>query len=52
MDEQHEGGTRVTVEWIPYNATDEERKTFEGGRDGMKQGWTGTFDQLDAYLAA
>jgi PhnB protein len=47
-----EGGkTKLTIEWSPLNPTDEERKTFETSRDGMKQGWTGTFDQLDAYLA-
>ncbi len=45
------GGTRVTVEWLPLDPTDEERKTFDKGREGMKMGWTGTFDQLAAYLA-
>jgi hypothetical protein len=28
-----------------------ERKIFEAGFDSMKQGFTGTFDQLQAYLA-
>jgi uncharacterized protein YndB with AHSA1/START domain len=28
-----------------------ERKTFDEGRDGMKQGWTGTMDQFAAYFA-
>jgi uncharacterized protein YndB with AHSA1/START domain len=47
-----EGGkTKLTVEWSPLNPTDEERKTFDSSRDGMKQGWTGTFDQLAEYLA-
>src|SRR6266850_2719368 len=42
-----EGGkTKVTIEWSPLNPTDEERKTFDSSHDGMKQGWTGTFDQL------
>ena len=36
---------------IPLNPTDEERKTFDGAHDGMKQGWTGTMDQLADYLA-
>jgi len=45
------GKTKVTVRWIPHEATEAERKTFEEGRDGMKQGWTGTFDQFAAYLA-
>lgn len=44
------GRTRITVRWIPVEATALERKTFEDGRDSMKQGWTGTFEQLEAYL--
>jgi uncharacterized protein YndB with AHSA1/START domain len=42
--------TKVTVQWSPHEATDLERKTFEEGRDSMKQGWTGTFDQFADYL--
>ena len=45
------GRTTATVHWIPLNATEEERKTFDAAHEGMKQGWTGTFDQLAAYLA-
>lgn len=45
------GKTTLTVQWIPINATDEERKTFEDGRGSMQQGWTGTLDQLAGYLA-
>ncbi len=44
------GKTKFTVSWAPYNATEEERKTFDEGRDSMRQGWTGTMDQLDIYL--
>lgn len=43
--------TLLTVRWVPFEATDEERATFEAGRDSMKQGWGGTIDQLEAYLA-
>jgi uncharacterized protein YndB with AHSA1/START domain len=47
-----EGGkTLVTVRWSPINATEAERKTFADGMASMKGGWTGTMDQLDAYLA-
>ena len=45
------GKTKFTVSWVPRNATEEERKTFEAGRDSMRMGWTGTFEQLEAYLA-
>jgi len=47
---EQEGRTTATVRWIPINATEEERKTFDAAHAGMKQGWTGTFDQLAAYL--
>jgi uncharacterized protein YndB with AHSA1/START domain len=45
------GGTTVTVRWLPLNATEEERKTFEAGFDSMQQGWSGTLDRLTDYLA-
>jgi uncharacterized protein YndB with AHSA1/START domain len=47
---EQRGGTLITVRWIPTNATELERKTFEDGRDSMKQGWGGTFDQFADYL--
>jgi uncharacterized protein YndB with AHSA1/START domain len=43
--------TKVTVQWVPLDtSTDLERKTFDEGRDGMKQGWGGTFDEFADYL--
>lgn len=45
------GKTLLTTRTVAFNATDEERKTFEAGFDGMEQGFTGTWDQLAAYLA-
>ena len=42
--------TLLTIRWKPLNATEEERKTFDAGQGGMRQGWTGTFEQLTAYL--
>src|SRR2546426_247621 len=48
---EQDGKTTVTIEWTPLNPTDKERKTFDGAHEGMKQGWTGTFDQLAEYLA-
>jgi uncharacterized protein YndB with AHSA1/START domain len=45
------GKTTVTVQWLPINPTDEERTTFDTSHQAMKQGWTGTFDQLEEYLA-
>ncbi|QOV88181.1 SRPBCC family protein [Humisphaera borealis] len=45
--------TRVTVEWQPHgNSTAEEIATFVQSRAGMTMGWTGSFDKLEAKLAA
>lgn len=48
---ESDGKTTVTIRWVPYEATDAERDTFEKGKDSMQAGWTGTLDRLDAYLA-
>ncbi len=48
---EHDGKTMLTVYGVPINATKEERKTFQAGRDSMRQGFTGTLDQLTDYLA-
>jgi uncharacterized protein YndB with AHSA1/START domain len=44
--------TRVTVTWEPIEATPEEIATFVKARGGMTQGWTGSFDKLEAHLAS
>jgi uncharacterized protein YndB with AHSA1/START domain len=43
--------TKFTLTWAPYKATEVERKTFDAGRAGMQQGWGGTMEQFNAYLA-
>ena len=43
--------TKVSVSWIPHEASEAERKAFEAGRASMTQGWGGTLDQLEAYLS-
>jgi len=48
---EHVGKTTITLRGGPINATAEERKTFEAGREGMQQGFKGTLDQLAEYLA-
>ncbi|HVX11634.1 MAG TPA: SRPBCC family protein [Pirellulales bacterium] len=43
--------TRVAVTWEPHGATTrEELETFLRSKAGMTQGWTGSFDKLEAYL--
>jgi uncharacterized protein YndB with AHSA1/START domain len=51
MQEQ-DGITKVVFRAVPVNATAEERKTFKEGHKSMQQGFTGTLDQLTAYLAS
>ncbi|HKZ97779.1 MAG TPA: SRPBCC domain-containing protein [Hyphomicrobiaceae bacterium] len=45
------GKTTLTLRGSPINATEEEFKTFAGMFASMRQGFSGTFDQLAAYLA-
>jgi uncharacterized protein YndB with AHSA1/START domain len=45
------GKTKFTVRWATHNASAEEEKTFDSGRNSMTQGWSGTIEQLEAYLA-
>lgn len=51
LTEEGPDRTRVTVTWEVHGAaTAEEIETFKNSRGGMTQGWTGSFDKLDAYL--
>ena len=49
---EQDGKTVLTLRGQPLNATDEERATFLDMFASMQQGFAGTFDQLEAYLAA
>jgi uncharacterized protein YndB with AHSA1/START domain len=49
---EHAGRTTLTLRWTAYEATAEELATFAAGLDSVRQGWTGTLDQLAAHLAA
>ncbi len=46
------GKTLLVNRVVALNASDEERRTFEGGFASMTQGYGGTWDQLAAYLAS
>lgn len=46
-----DGHTAVTLRSTALNATAEERQGFIDLFPGMRQGYAGTFDQLDQYLA-
>lgn len=43
--------TRLTTRVWALDATDEERATFEAGFGSMTQGFGGTWDKLEEYLA-
>jgi uncharacterized protein YndB with AHSA1/START domain len=45
------GRTTLTLRGAPVNAGDAERATFAANHKSMQQGFAGTFEQLDAYLA-
>jgi len=47
---EKDGKTTIVLTVEPLNTSDAERKIFEDGFDSMKQGFGGTYDQLDAYL--
>lgn len=49
--EEVNGKTKVTVKWSTHAATAAEQKTFDDNHTSMNMGWTGTFEQLEAYLA-
>jgi uncharacterized protein YndB with AHSA1/START domain len=47
-----EGGkTRIELRGRPVNVSAEEQAMFESMFGSMQQGFGGTFDQLDDYLA-
>jgi uncharacterized protein YndB with AHSA1/START domain len=48
---EHDGKTALTLRGGPINASAEELQTFAAGVSGMRQGFAGTFKQLDRYLA-
>ena len=48
---EHQGKTTVTLTGIPINASEAEREIFKAGHKSMQQGFGGTLDQLEQYLA-
>jgi uncharacterized protein YndB with AHSA1/START domain len=48
---EQNGKTTVSLRWSPLNATPAEQAAFAAGHEGMQQGWSGTMEQLEAFLA-
>lgn len=44
--------TVITLRWRPVGATPEQEAMFAENLLSMKGGWSGSFDKLDAFLAA
>ncbi|PUB10937.1 hypothetical protein C8K15_1157 [Paenisporosarcina sp. OV554] len=38
------------MQGIPISASEEEQALFRASHEGIKQGFTGTFDKLETYL--
>jgi uncharacterized protein YndB with AHSA1/START domain len=49
--EESGGDTVLTLRGRPYEASDIERQTFAAGFDSLRQGFGGTLDQLQDYVA-
>ncbi|HUB66531.1 MAG TPA: SRPBCC domain-containing protein [Candidatus Methylacidiphilales bacterium] len=43
---EQNGQTLLTIEWLPLNPTEAERKTFGESHESMQKGWGGSLDQL------
>jgi uncharacterized protein YndB with AHSA1/START domain len=48
---EQDGTTVLHLTSVPIDESAEERAGFEGLLDSMREGFTGTWDQLEAYLA-
>jgi len=48
---ENNGITTMNLRSGPINATEEERSFFDGMFESMQEGFAGTFDQLEQYLA-
>lgn len=51
FEDAGEGRTRLRLQGVAFQASEAEAKAFEAGFPSMQQGFTGTLDQLEAYLA-
>jgi uncharacterized protein YndB with AHSA1/START domain len=51
FEDDGRGGTLVTLRWQALDATEEEELAFAAAHASMTQGWSGTFEQLEDYLA-
>ncbi len=48
---EQDGGTLLTIQWSPYEASAEEDDLFAASHASMTQGWSGNIDVLEDYLS-
>ncbi|WP_308638792.1 SRPBCC family protein [Paenibacillus silvisoli] len=48
---EQNGVTTLNLHSSAFNANEEERSFYEGMFESMEQGWGGTFEQLEQYVA-
>jgi len=48
---EQDGGTLLTIEWMPQDASDLELETFLAGHASMTPGWNSVLDRLEEYLS-
>ena len=51
FEELPDGKTRFTVRSSALDATPEEQAVFDGAHNSLRQGWGGTLEQLEHYVA-
>jgi uncharacterized protein YndB with AHSA1/START domain len=51
FEELDDGRTKLAVTFTPLNASDEEIAVFDNNHPSMTQGFSGSFEKLEAYLA-
>ena len=51
FEELDDRRTKLAVTFTPLNASDDEIAVFDNNHPSMTQGFGGSFEKLDAYLA-
>ena len=48
---EQDGGTLLTIQWEPYEASEQEHATFLAGHASMNPGWSSVLDRLEEFLS-
>lgn len=48
--EATDGGTNLSLRWMPHQASEAEQAAFDVSHPGMRMGWQGSFRQLRSYI--